>query len=271
MKSEKLEEEIKAIVGRIEAGDLKPFVLSTIRDNGVKYPCDKYSFLNKLILSVEKTDDARGFKAWAKVGRSIKRGANAIYIFAPVFVKVLKEIKDDDGNTEIEEYQKLIGFKPIPVFRYEDTYGKEIPRKKPIDEVKIPADFNGLIKELNLTVKTDVFNGDNYGYFAPYANLIVLKSPEIRVFLHELSHAVDTKVFGSKNMGDNIPEREFVAELSSAILCNALGYETDLGTVKDYLRSWGYGKELLKEVKLIERVVRIVDYIINKTQPNEQQ
>jgi antirestriction protein ArdC len=223
------------------------------------------------LIHLNGTEDARGFKAWNKAGRFVNKGAKAIHIFAPIFInkEEQKEYVDSNGNTitKTDKRRVLIGFKTIPVFRYEDTHGVEIPKKEPIENVKIPSQFEALIKELSITVESRIFEGGAYGVFKPYSNKIELMSPEMRVFLHELSHAIDVKVIGSKISPDH-SDMEFVAELSSAVLCNLLGYNTDLGTVKDYLQSWGY-KGIKEQVNLIERVVKVCDYVVNRTLPHK--
>lgn len=269
--NEYLNKEIKRIVEAIEAENLKPFEITVLRGNGVIYPCDNYSPLNRLIIRLNGTEDARGFKAWNKAGRFVNKGAKAIHIFAPIFInkEEEKEYTDDNGNIvkRVEKRRILIGFKTVPVFRYEDTHGAEIPRKEPVENVQIPSQFEALIKELGITVETCIFEGGAYGVFKPYANKIELMSPEMRVFLHELSHAVDVKILGSKIKADH-SDMEFVAELSSAVLCNLLGYKTDLGTVKDYLQSWGY-KNVKEQVNLIERVLKVCEYVVNHTMPRK--
>lgn len=83
-------------------------------------PSDKWSIGNRILQMLQGTDDARGYKQWQEAGRQVRKGAHAIHILAPMTFKV-KETDKDTG----EEVEKVVvkGYRPIPVFRYEDTEG----------------------------------------------------------------------------------------------------------------------------------------------------
>jgi hypothetical protein len=51
-------------------------------------------------------------------------------------------------------------------------------------------------RELGLKVDAVRFNGASYGSYNPIRKEIKLASPEIEIFLHELSHAVDDRLNG---------------------------------------------------------------------------
>src|SRR5574340_618277 len=67
-------------------------------------PSDKWSFLNRILMYLNNTEDARGFKQWKQVGRYVKKGSKAFYILAPMFKKVIEE-------KTLEEKQILSGFR----------------------------------------------------------------------------------------------------------------------------------------------------------------
>ena len=87
-------------------------------------PSDSWSLANRLLMAAQDTTDARGFRQWQQVNRQVKKGAKAIHIFSPIF----KTLNDTDNKTG-EDVKKnvLIGFSTIPVFRYEDTEGEDLP------------------------------------------------------------------------------------------------------------------------------------------------
>lgn len=94
--------------------------LTIIKRVDENIPSDNWSITNKIImLMIGNTTDARGYKQWQEAGRHIKKGEKAFYILAPN----TKKIK----NEEDEDEYIITGFRPIPVFRYESTEGKEIP------------------------------------------------------------------------------------------------------------------------------------------------
>ena len=83
-------------------------------------PSDKWTFANRLLMAAQGTNDARGYKQWQQVNRQVKRGSLAIHVFAPLTRKVT-----ETDETTGEEMSRIIltGFRPIPVFRVEDTEG----------------------------------------------------------------------------------------------------------------------------------------------------
>jgi hypothetical protein len=40
-------------------------------------PCAKWSWMNRLLVRIRNTDDARGFRQWSEIGRSVKGGSSA--------------------------------------------------------------------------------------------------------------------------------------------------------------------------------------------------
>ena len=51
-------------------------------------PCDRWSFTNKILMLIQGTADARGYRQWQEAGRHVKKGAHAIHILAPRLVTV---------------------------------------------------------------------------------------------------------------------------------------------------------------------------------------
>ena len=99
--------------------------MSIIRKHeGDNIPSDNWTLGNRLLMKMQGTEDARGFKQWKQVNRQVKKGSKAIHILSPV----MKKITETDDKTG-EEVQKtiIIGFSPLPVFRYEDTEGVGLP------------------------------------------------------------------------------------------------------------------------------------------------
>ena len=50
-------------------------------------PCIKWSAHNRFIVALHETGDARGYKQWKEAIRFVKKGAKAMYILVPRFVK----------------------------------------------------------------------------------------------------------------------------------------------------------------------------------------
>src|SRR5262249_21374832 len=81
--------------------------------------CRKWSWGNQLLVILNHFSDARTFNQWQEVGRSVKKGAKAFYILAPV----TKRLHDEDTG---EEKMIVVGFRGLPVFGYEQTDGEPL-------------------------------------------------------------------------------------------------------------------------------------------------
>jgi len=260
-KKNRIREAMETVLKAFES-DPEKVALAVFKGNGK--PSDSWSFFNRLIMFMNNTADARGFRQWQKVGRRVKKGAKAFYILAPIRKKVPVKIRreeeriNENGEVEVVEIEetilveKLVGFKPIPVFRYEDTEGKPLPEEN--FNVEIPYEFNGIIEELGLKVETTAFR-NYYGTYNLKTKTIKLASPELIVFLHELAHAVDDHLHGIQ--GGQIPLQEVVAEFSAAVIAYLMGYKIPLGNVKEYIEHYGF-TELFKAFARVERVVSFV-------------
>ena len=97
--------------------------------NAPERPSSRWSMGNQLLMVLAGTADARGYKQWQEVGRYVKTGAKAFRILGPVLVKKPLETTNQEGQQETVEV--LVGFRAIPVFRYEDTEGEELPTYTP--------------------------------------------------------------------------------------------------------------------------------------------
>ncbi len=86
--------------------------------------CRKWSWGNQLLMLLNRFTDARTFKQWQEVGRSVKKGEKAFYILGPIPKTVL------DKETG-EERKIVVGFKGIPVFGLEQTAGEPLPTSDP--------------------------------------------------------------------------------------------------------------------------------------------
>ncbi len=130
MNAERAREALHRLLSMFQSGDLPEAIARTlIRPKaGCERPCDKWSLGNRLLMMAAGTEDARGYRQWQEVGRQVKKGAKAIYIFAPVTKKKVERVTDPETGEEREEERTVVvGFRHVPVFRYEDTEGKPLP------------------------------------------------------------------------------------------------------------------------------------------------
>ena len=80
--SNRIKEVLNGILVKFESGDIpKAVAISTFPMDDM--PSSNWSFLNRLIMCLSGTADARGFRQWQQVGRSVKGGSKALYIMIP--------------------------------------------------------------------------------------------------------------------------------------------------------------------------------------------
>src|SRR5271155_4427502 len=122
---ERANAELEKVVGLFSSKELPDLCAKALISASEK-PSSKWSLGNQLLMLLAGTSDARGFRQWNEVGRWVARDKKAIWILGPVRKKVRQEpLEGVDRTVEIKEV--LVGFKAIPVFRYEDTCGQDIP------------------------------------------------------------------------------------------------------------------------------------------------
>lgn len=235
--NEKVKIALEGILKRFESGDIPEVIaLSTFPTYDI--PSARWSLLNRMLMLIAGTRDARGYRQWEKVGRYVKKGARAFNILAPRLVKkVIKE--DDKGNDGSENHNDnkefhvevlkgneetvitvLSGFLAVPVFRVEDTEGEPLTYEK-IEVPEFP--LIEVARKWGVSVKGIPFDNRYYGCFNQVQGEISLASDEETVFFHELSHVAHQKVLGQRLKDGQDWKQEIVAELSAAVLCHLVG------------------------------------------------
>jgi hypothetical protein len=251
----KIKEAMDTLLKMFDEENLEKVARAVFKGDSI--PADKWSFLNRILMYLHDTEDARGFRQWQQVGRYVKKGAKAFYIIGPVTRKIRAEKSLESGDTVREERTVLAGFKAIPVFRIEDTEGAPVIGEE--YQVNIPCEFNGIIEELGLKVRPMRFCGSAYGSYNLINKEIRLASPDIEVFLHELSHAVDDRLNGLKP--GQKKDQEVTAEFSAAVIAHLMGYRIPLGNVREYIEGYSF-RELMS---CLARIERVVSYVIERT------
>lgn len=116
----------EAVQTVMESGQLDTW-LEAMASNGLT----RWSASNRMLAMMQMNARGKsvdglhlmGFKQWKNYDRSVTKGAQAVWILAPVTKTFTDE--DDDG-TEIKRRQ-VVGFKPVPVFDVSDTDGEPMP------------------------------------------------------------------------------------------------------------------------------------------------
>lgn len=252
----KVQNVLHGILEKFKTGDVpKAIVYSMFPIQGT--PSDSWSYINRLIMLLSGTVDARGIRQWNRVGRCVKRGAKAIYILVPYFVK--GRCREDD-ETEI-----LKGFMAKPVFAVEDTEGEPLDYEKEIPLPDLPLLERA--KEWGITVSTILPYPKFLGVYIPDTKEIALASPEEIVFFHELSHAAYEMSIGKLKPGQRW-DQEIIAELSAQALCCLVGKDgrDRLGNSYAYIESYAT-KEGLSPfsacLKVLADVQKVLSFLLD--------
>jgi hypothetical protein len=85
----------------------------------------RYSFGNVVLIAAQCPDASKvaGFRAWKKLGRSVRKGEKAIWILAPM---VARAAEGSDGESG-EHRGTVRGFRYVAVFDISQTDGEELP------------------------------------------------------------------------------------------------------------------------------------------------
>src|SRR5690606_20825668 len=123
------EEAVASFLRMMETGEFPEAVGKlTMLSRASDAPSARWSAGNQALMIAAGTMDARGFRQWEEVGRRVKEGAKAFYIFAPRTI-TKTEIDEETGEEIIRK--SIVGFAATPVFRVEDTEGAPLPAYDP--------------------------------------------------------------------------------------------------------------------------------------------
>ena len=223
----KVRETLSKIVELFQSGNV-PEAISIATFPRFDVPSNAWSMTNRIIMALNGTSDARGFKQWSECSRYVKKGSKAFHILAPWLAKKNNNNEENNDNEDkpVHISQVLRGFLAVPVFKVEDTDGEELD----YDKIQLPhLPLIDVAKNWGIDVAPVAFQGGWLGYYHPAEDgeVIRLATPSEKTFFHELSHAAHKRVLGNLKNGQDW-KQEIVAELSAQTLCNIVG--TDPGT-----------------------------------------
>lgn len=246
--------------------DLPKYCSRAFIDSPMK-PSSKWSMGNRIIMLLNGTEDARGFRQWQEVKRYVKRGCRAIYILAPLTKGIQREKTVIDKETgeerptgEYETVEMLIGFKDIPVFRIEDTDGETL---KPYVPKTIPPLAEVALK-WGYTVRYERLPGE-LGHLSPDKKEIVLGTEGAQVFLHELSHVAQNKL-GWIHDKTPLDLLEASAELASATLAHLYSLPLDQFSW-DYIARYANATKPEQVARMCIKVASMVEEMLKTILP----
>lgn len=209
---------ITTLMAMFASGNFPAQVAMTIirKAEGDIVPSDSWSLANRLLMTAQGTNDARGFRQWNECKRYVKKGSKAIYILAPLTKKVVEKKENTD-----EETARIIvvGFRPIPVFRLEDTDGEPLPTFDYTPKTYPP--FFDVADKLGVKVEYKALRSNYYGRYTSGQGKIELCSEDVVVYYHELAHAVHDTFVDLRKCDK--AKKEIVAELSALVLAEISG------------------------------------------------
>jgi antirestriction protein ArdC len=235
-------------------------------------PSAKWSLGNRIAIYAQGTHDARGFNQWKEVGRKVRKGAKAIYILGPCFAKTDKRKKTaakastirNETNPKDSELA-LVGFRGIPVFRFEDTEGEPLETSDYTPETLPP--LQEVAQRIGVQVSYSPALANFLGRYIPQRKQIDLCTHDTATWFHELAHAVDDYLGSMKRASRKseaaYKDGEVVAEFTAAALCNLYGIRYEHNALK-YISH--YRKDAAKAVnRLFARIEAVLGFILETT------
>jgi hypothetical protein len=228
-----------------------------------KNPTTHRSALNRALTYAAGTRDGRTYKAWQEVGRQVKQGSKAFYIFKPLTGK-RKEI---DSNGREQEVQFVYGYGVQPEFRIEDTeiVNPALWQQNSYDyKPRTIPPLMEVAAKMGLKITYRNTTSGEYGATDGKQN-IYLSTEDAPTFFHELVHAGQHAVFKNLKMGQDV-EQETIAELGACVLAAMYGidYKNFAWTyIAGYVKSTDPKKIAQACAKVADKVEQIIEFLLN--------
>ncbi|TAN30449.1 MAG: DUF1738 domain-containing protein [Actinomycetota bacterium] len=197
-----------------------------------------------------------GYRAWQRLGRQVKRGEKALFIFAPNVRKVDTGLDlDSTGNPS----EVVLGFRLVGVFDLSQTVGDDLPQ--PPEPLLLDVESHAIFELIERLASFLSMQGFAVGFerldavngFTDFENQLVRvrsdvsSSQRFKTLVHEAAHVILHH--------DGVLSRaqaELEAESCAYVVCRALGIDSSSYSFP-YVARWSEG-----DVELVNRVVRSV-------------
>lgn len=207
----------------------------------------RYSFGNVVLIVAQcpEATQVAGFRAWKKLGRSVRTGEKAIWILAPMAARKNKaEALDGD--------RRIIRFRQVPVFDISQTEGEDLPTV--CQELSGDGHGQSLVRltevaksvgyAVERTPLPEGLNGD-CAFDLRRIRVEVRNSPaqQAKTLAHEIAHALLHSGQSDRCLA------ELEAESTAYVVCQRLGLDTGAYSF-GYLATWaGGGEEAVAGIK----------------------
>ena len=232
-----------------------------------------YSLTNQLLIAIAMPDATRvaGFKAWLKLGYSVRRGERAlIRIWMPV----------PPSKKQLAAWQAAgadPGERPRTRFRLGPVWDRSQVQPLPPPADPVPLDppitepegdtlawalpnLTALVTELGCTLVFEEHHADLGGFFAPTTKVISINSVhsvnhQVKTLVHELAHAL---IHLTDRDGPDLSyaQEELVVESVAFSVVGGLGIDTS-GYSIPYLTSWSQDDA---DIEIVERCAELIDH-----------
>lgn len=229
-----------------------------------------YSANNQMLIWMQAPDarHVAGFHDWKRQGRSVKKGAKAVRVLAPVTVPDSDAQPGPGGKRPL----KVVGFKYVSVFADHDTEGEPLPSDGFMTVQGGGDQTRALLSELSSAAPVPVewvSAEDRSAHGWTDGGTITLNRPRceaqpahaVRVLFHEWAHVV-LHFQSAGQRAEDTPDRhtrELEADAAAYVLSSFHGIEA-AAQVSDYLTTWGGNPEKLRAS--LGRIGRAVSQIM---------
>jgi hypothetical protein len=266
--TERARESAEAIVEQFKNPANLPKALASIwLDISDDRPCAKWSWNNRFLVALFGGGDARGFRQWQEVGRSVKKGAKSFAILAPK--KRMISVKNPETGEE-EKRAIVTGFTHVSVFSIDNTEGEPLPVNEEHKAFVQSLPLREVAASWGLDVELVNGKGRFQGYYSSSHSVIALSVSNLSTWAHELMHAADDRRGALQKEGRetlSYMEGEIVAELGASVLLSILGQsvDADLGGAWRYITAYceKHKREPISACSmLLDRICGGVDLIL---------
>lgn len=242
----------------------------------------QYSFGNQMLIQLQCPDATRvaACSAWNDAGGTLKKGAKAIWIWAPTKRRATETEIDKLTGEETEKVREWMSFIPVPVYDISDVDGVKMP-DDPWGAVRLTgegspqmrADLTALLTEDGWTIERrpmDAAGGTTFfDTKTVWINSNMDEAQQDATLAHEVAHIAaghgDQMEHYHRGEGGKRPDMEVEAESIAYVICDAYG--VDKGPYSfGYISGWANGdKDRVRGVA--DKAISTSSNLLNRIKP----